>query len=185
MSNFVRGAAVLMLILLVTPTSAGPHGLSTHTPQGPTSPHAKQMTPQKMSAVGPTLPSAFLSSPDGNFQAQPLDTTHPVYIRSFAAPPTMPQIEHPSAGQLTRTGTAHKQFGLRELSIDPSAHTPATITAGEARLPIRSAPERSTRLSPGRDAVRRPASYGPHWLMVEVENLPATPHSAKQPGLEK
>lgn len=185
MSNIVRGAVFLTLLLLVTPTSGSPHELSTRSVRGPSGPVAKQMTPNRMQAVRQTLPSSFLMPGDGNFQAQPLEKTHVHYVPSFAAPPTFPQIAQPSAGQSTMTGTGHKQFGLRQPSLDPAAHTPATITAGEAVAPIRSAPERSTRLSPGLNPQQPRASYGPQWLTVQVENLPASPKSALQPGLQK
>jgi hypothetical protein len=143
------------------------------------------MSVDRLRAAGPTLPSAFLSSGSGNFQAQPLNTTHEHYLPSFSAALETPQFEHPSAGQSTMTGTAHKTFGLRQMSLDPSVWTTPTITAGSVAAPIRSAPERATRLAPGRDQQQPLPSYGPQWLMVEVENLPASPHSAEHPALQK
>ncbi len=185
MTMLVRAAIIVTLILLVTPVRGGPHGLSTRVVEGPAGAHAMQMTPDRPRAVAQSLPSGFLMPSHGNFQAQPLDRTKPMYVPSFQSPISVPWISQPSAGQLTRTGTAHKEFGLRQMSIDPAARTPATITAGEVSAAIRSAPERSTRLSPGLDPQRPRPSYGPQWLTVEVENTPATPESALQPGLQK
>lgn len=185
MSLIVRTAIVVTLILLVTPARGGPHELSSRALEGPAGAHAMQMTPDRPRAVAESLPSGFLMPSHGNFQAQPLNRVKPMYVPSFQSPISIPWIEQPSAGQLTRTGTAHKTFGLRQESIDPDARTPATITAGEASAAIRSAPERSTRLSPGLDPQRPRPSYGPQWLTVEVENLPATPEAALQPGLQK
>lgn len=184
MTNIVRGTVILTLILLVTPTSGSPHGLSTRSVQGPAGAHAKQLTPDRLQAVPQTLPSSFLMPSVGNFQAQPLDSKKPMYVPSLNATFDTPQFAQPSAGQSTMTGTGHKQFGLRQMSIDPTLPTPATITAGEAVAPIRSAPERSTRLSPGLNPQAPRPSYGPQWLTVEVENLPAAPRSGYQPGLQ-
>ena len=184
MTILVRAAVILTLISLVTPVRGAPHGLSTRVVDGPAGAHAMQMTPDRPRAVPLSAPSGFLMPSHGNFQQQPLDRSKPMYMPSFAAPITVPQIMQPSAGQLTRTGTAHKEFGLRQTTIDPTLRTPATTTAGEAQAAIRTAPERSTRLAPGRDAERPRPSYGPQWLMVEVENIPATPKSALQPGLQ-
>lgn len=185
MSVHVRAAVALTLVLLVSPAHGSPHGLSTRVPQGPAGAHAMQMTPDRPRAVAPTLPSSFLMPGDGNFQAQPLDRAKPRYVPSFNATIEAPSFEHPSAGQSTMTGTGHKQFGLRQMSIDPAARTPATITAGEARFAPRAAQERASRLAPGRDSTVVRPSYGPQWLMVEVENLPATPKEGFQPGLQK
>lgn len=186
MTKLAGGWFAVLLAAWATTLCAAPHDLPTRTPEGPVEPHFKQMRMPPSRAVPLTDRSSYLLPADGNFQMQPLPRSLPRYTPGFvAAPPTFPQLAEPVAGQLTRTGVAHKQPGLRQMSIDPTLLPPPTITAGEVSFPIRSAPEHSTRLAPGRDALVRPrASYGPHWLMVEVENTPATPRSAKQPGLQ-
>jgi hypothetical protein len=183
-------ATVLGIATVGAATSqAGPHSLMTTRSVGSTTiPAVRQFTGGGPGVPRPTLPSAFVMPDDGNFQAPVLDRTKPMYVPSFNSTFSTPTFAEPSVGHLTRNGTELKETNLRTMSLDPSLRSSPTITAGQYRAAIRTAPERSTNLAPGRDEVRdtlRPnASYGPAWLSVELEAQAPTPHDGRRPGLQ-
>jgi hypothetical protein len=94
--------------------SHAPVVLSTRSIAAPTLPQTTLHPVLPRASTGPKSLSFNLST-SGHFQAQPLNTTHPMYLPVFAPPPMFPTRQHPTLGALTSAGP-------RELSLPSSAY---------------------------------------------------------------
>jgi hypothetical protein len=116
---------------------------------------------------------------DGNFHTQSFPRTKPIAQPGLVGGSfSMPGFEGHRSGALTTSGVPLKETSLREETLDTSKLSPASLTAKSWEMVNRSTPPRAA-------ATRPTASYGPSWLMVDVNSAAAAPPDALHPGLSK